>query len=226
MRYGILIAAEPEARSLILNGSFAWQKRAGGSLYESSPFDTLLVVSGIGKAFASARCADLCAGCDTIINIGTAGSLRGASGVVIADSYVEYDMLAGAKQGVTPYCGIKEPVFCVQGELTLLQRAAAYCSSANISLSYGCCASADRVVDSQQERENLSKKFGAIVCDMEAAAAAKVAALVYAKPFTSIKCISDSAAGNAAAQWKKEIARISSLIEGLILAITGVAPQP
>jgi len=219
VRYGILIAAEPEARTLISNSSFAWRKRPGGSLYESSTFGTLLAVSGIGKAFASARCAELCECCDAIINIGTAGSLRGDTGVVIADSYVEYDMSCGPREGVTPFCKMTAPVFSLAPDPALFERVEACCALRGIFVARGCCASADRLVNSDEEGRALVEKFGARICDMEAAAAAKVASFLYRKPFTSIKCISDLADENAISEWKKRIGVISGLISGLIEAI-------
>lgn len=216
MKFGILIAVRPEAKVLLKNPRFGWCKSDQLFLYESRSADAILALSGIGKANASAAAAALCERCSSVINIGSAGSVSAAGGAVIADSFVEYDIDCGSGEGVIPFSAVKKPVFSVQSDSEVEALVIELCREKHIPLTRGCCASADRLVNSDDLKITLKQKYGAAVCDMEAAPAARIVSTLYGKPFTSIKFISDSASDDAVQQWKRSIAVIAEMIDSVI----------
>ncbi|MBL8967571.1 MAG: 5'-methylthioadenosine/S-adenosylhomocysteine nucleosidase [Spirochaetaceae bacterium] len=176
---GVLFALEREARSTLDDPFFSWKAAAAG-LWTSERLPIRLTISGIGKAFAGAGAARVSDGASLLLSLGTSGSLSGGTavgGLVLAGEFVEYDMDMSALRyppGLTPFCGMRDPLLRSAGEETL---AAARESLAALGLAYaeGIVTSGDAFMDDPSRANFIRDRTNALAVDMESAAIAKVA---------------------------------------------------
>ena len=148
----------------------------------------------VGEIPASAACQMLITkyGVDCIINFGVVGALTPKSSVqsfVYVKDVIHYDMDISASDNIPIgryRCFDDVPVKCDE---TLLNKAVKFNNLPTVR-----CASADKFVESVEDKTALSEKFGAEICDMESAG------ILFACRFNNIpcllvKCISDSLTG-------------------------------
>ena len=220
-RIGVLVAMEREARATLSDPFFAWKGGEGG-LWVSETRGLRLLLSGVGKAFASYSLAQLSADSDLILSLGTSGRIgKGpAADYCLAVEFVEHDMDAralGFARGVTPFCGMKTPVIVSAGaaSVDLARRAAA---AAELSFLEGRATSGDSFLSDAEEARALAEWTGAEVVDMECAALAKLCALKAScatggpLEFLALRAMSDKADGDATRSFA---ARIDGLSRGL-----------
>lgn len=153
--------------------------------------EVLAAVCGVGKVCA-AQCTQLLISeyrPTAVLHSGIAGAvspdLRHLD-VVVARELTYRDMSEETKRTCLPFGGC----FVADPKLTVALRKAAPGSH------LGCIATGDLFVDSQAEKERLSRDFNALCAEMEGAAVAHVCA-VNRVPFAVIRCISDLANGDA-----------------------------
>lgn len=74
MKTGIFFAAKPEAAALLGNGFFGW-KKAGNGFYDSQKTNSTLCISGVGKEKATQAVSVLAQNCDKVFILGTCAAL-------------------------------------------------------------------------------------------------------------------------------------------------------
>lgn len=176
---GVVFAMEREARATLSDPLFGWRERDTG-LWESARFPLRLVLSGIGKVFASWALARVAGTCELVLSLGASGGLTvDAGGTYLVREFVEWDMDAtglGFPRGLTPYSPMTEPVISTIQPSTFeaAQRAA-------LSVAPGTrvvrAASGDRFMSDPVAASWVSRETGAGIVDMESAAIAKLCLL-------------------------------------------------
>lgn len=220
----IVVAMEKEAAYLLSKSQVKETKQAGfAKIMEckvgSTPY--LLVVCGIGKAFASSAVTsvlNLYPSIEEVLNIGVAGSLDSHAvplfASVIATSLVEHDL------DTSP---IGDPVGLVSGiNLVNLPSSAVMnaklseaAKALNILPLFGVISSGDTFYADQANKKRIHVSFHSLCSDMESAPMAQIA-YVYQKPFACLRVISD--ADNASEEYAKN-AEKAAIIAGQIAEI-------
>lgn len=213
----IVVAMEKEAAYLLSQSRIRETKQAGfAKIMEctmgSTPY--LLVVCGIGKAFASSAVTsvlNLYPSTEEILNIGVAGSLDSHAvplfASVIATSLVEHDL------DTSP---IGDPVGLVSGidlvnlpgDTTMNKKLTQAAKSLNITPLFGVISSGDTFYADQANKKRIHATFQSLCSDMESAPMAQIA-YVYHKPFACLRVISD--ADNAGEEYPKNAAKAASI---------------
>jgi len=205
-RIGVVFAMEREAKATLSDPLFGWRD-CGTDLWESSRFPARLVLSGIGKVFASWALARLAATSDLVVSVGTSGGLTvDAGGTYLVRDFVEYDMDAsglGFPRGQTPYSAMTQAIISAIGPETfgVARRAA-------LSVAPGTkvvrAASGDRFLSDPLAASRLNQETGAEIVDMESAALAKLCMLKARNDdgapleFLAFRAVSDKADQEAA----------------------------
>ena len=188
-----------EAVPLLESVTIKKQIQAGFTkIYECQWNDVLflVVISGVGKAFAAASIPALVDRyeVDMIINFGVAGTLDGEKApilsAVIGSDYVEYDLDTSA---------VGDPVGMVSGiekvelpssqyVIELVEKA---CKSCSISFAKGRIVSGDTFLTREDKRmETIQNLWHPLCVDMESAAYDQIA-YVYQIPYVAVRLISD-----------------------------------
>lgn len=160
---------------------------------------------GVGKVFA-AMCAEaliLSFGPDLILNSGCAGSLDerlSVGDVCVPTGFVQYDMDTTALGDPPGFIGGGIDRVVLPTDENTASRLAALAAKNGLSAHRGLAATADRFVSSREEKKSLGKKLGALVCEMEGAALAQVAA-AHGVPFCAIRSVSDSLTDGSAMEF-------------------------
>ncbi len=169
---------------------------AGGSLEGSK---VVVARSGVGKVNAAA-CAQALAvlGVSCVINTGVAGAVGEGLRIgdyVVATSCVQHDFDVGHfgfEVGHIP--GFPSKTFKTDDALRAMLAGTVARKTGNAPFE-GCIVSGDRFISDVREKHRLSLAFGALCCDMEAAALAQVCTLADV-PFAVVRVISDLADGS------------------------------
>lgn len=170
--------------------------------------EVVVAKCGIGKVFA-AICAQtmiLHFGVTHLINTGVGGALSQnltTLDVAIADGVVQHDM------DTSP---IGDPVGLISGinKVVLptsdLMRKAAVTAAAELGVKYECgiVASGDQFIASLDKKQFIREQFSAISCEMEGAAIGHVC-YVNGVECLIIRCISDSASGEATMEYPEMV---------------------
>jgi len=167
------------------------------SLYRVGGKSVSVAVSGVGEIRAAAATQLLITkyGAECILNFGVAGGLVGqikTFDTVFVDAVVQADFDISACGGYVrgQHPGDAGPH--MKTDRALLEKAASLADYPVV-----ICASADRFVDTREEREALYNEFGAQICEMEAAGVQTVATLG-GIPALFVKTVSDGVGGGAA----------------------------
>ena len=213
----IVVAMENEAAYLLSASRLVQTKKAGfAKIMECQIGHTsyLLVVSGIGKAFAASAVTsvlELYPSVDTLLNIGIAGSLDSHHvpllSAVIATSLVEHDL------DTSP---IGDPVGLVSGinlvnlpvDQTAQKALVKAAESLGIVPLLGVISSGDTFYADQANKKRLHAAFGSLCSDMESAPMAQIA-YAFQKPFACLRVISD--ADNAGDEYPKNAAKAAEI---------------
>ena len=226
MKLGVIMAVEAEASAILGDAGFGWAPGPRGRL-ESADGRLALLMSGVGKVYAARAAAVLAADCGLLCALGTAGGLGSdpVGSLFLCGRFVEHDMEVGElgfPRGVTPYGSLPGPVFGSLGGGTaaLLRRAL---DAAGLDARDGVCASGDRFVADRREADELRGEFGAVVSDMESAAAAK-AALADGREFFALRWVSDNADHDSATDWPANVRRSAETLRIFLRALSGLLP--
>lgn len=214
---GLFFAVYDEAAVILRDPFYEWGK--SGMLWSSKRFPLSLVVSGIGKAFASYAAHPLISRHDRILIMGTSGGLADekVGSVYLVDEFIEYDMDAtglGFALGVTPFSGMKSQVISnCSGEYRSAVEAAA--GSAGYGLIKGRAISGDRFVSDPTVSKRLEKELGASIVDMESAAVAKLC-WREKRGVLAIRYVSDNANHDSATDWQTNVVRSSAVFNEIL----------
>lgn len=158
----------------------------------------VIVRSGVGKVNAAMAASLLISHykVNIIFSTGTAGGIRASkSTTVIASATVQHDFfieIEDRRRGqLDEYDFIEIP--CSK-ELTLLAEKVSI--DLGYSFSVGVIATGDCFVSDKNKKEDISREFNALACDMESAAIGQVCYKAEV-PFLSIRTLSDSADDNS-----------------------------
>ena len=214
---GMIVAVEMDA-VLSRYGRAAGVETRGGfevHRYEGEDYTLHIVSAGAGEIAAAAATELLIAayGAELIVNFGVVGGLTeemALARTVLVESVVHYDFDTSAWDGceVGRYAAYPTPHIPTTPEL--LARAKALFPE----LRSVVCASADKFVAGAEAKRALHERFGAEICEMEAAGVVLTCnrALV---PCLVVKTVSDGITGGAE-EFSKELRRSSEIC----LAIT------
>ena len=214
---GMIVAVEMEA-VLARYGRAAGVERCGGfevHRYEGGDYRLFIVSAGAGELAAAAATELLIAGygAEMVVNFGVVGGLTedmALARTVVVESVVHYDFDTSAWDG----CGVGRyaayPTPRIPTTPALVNRACALFPE----LRRVVCASADKFVAGAEAKKALHERFGAEICEMEAAGVV-LSCNRAGVPCLVIKTVSDGITGGA-----EEFARELTRSAEICLAIT------
>jgi adenosylhomocysteine nucleosidase len=154
-----------------------------------------ILESGVGEIFSASATQHLISACgvEAIINFGVCGSLckkHGLKKTVFLSSVVHYEMDTTAIDDVEvgTYCFLPTREIPTTGELLEVAK------RLNPEIECVVCASGNKFVADQNEKQYLNTTFGADVCEMESAGVL-LACLNMEVPCLIVKAISDGKGG-------------------------------
>ena len=214
---GLFFAVHDEAAAILADPFYEWEKC--GMLHSSKRFPISLVVSGIGKAFASFAAFPLIERQEQILIMGTSGGLADekVGSVYLIDEFIEYDMDAtglGFQLGVTPFSGMKSPVIS-RANGTFRSAVETAAASAGYGLMRGRAISGDRFVSDPAISKRLEKELEASLVDMESAAVAKLC-VREKRDVLAIRYVSDNANHDSAVDWKTNVVRSAAVFNEIL----------
>ena len=214
---GMIVAVEMDA-VLARYGRAAGVERCGGfevHRYEGGDYRLFIVSAGAGELAAAAATGLLIAGygAEMVVNFGVVGGLTedmALARTVVVESVVHYDFDTSAWDGceVGRYAAYPTPRIPTTPEL--VDRALALYPE----LKKVVCASADKFVAGGEAKRTLHERFGADICEMEAAGVV-LSCNRAGVPCLVIKTVSDGITGGA-----EEFARELTRSAEICLAIT------
>lgn len=221
---GLFFAVRDEARVIIDNKIFDWC-RVEDDFYESRSFPLSLVVSGVGKAFASYYLSKITGISEKILIMGTSAGLSDnkIGTVYISDEFVEHDMDLtglGFEMGVTPFCGMKSNVIKNSSDEYLNEIIGA-AKNAGIEPMRGLVISGDLFLHDQKTALEKKNLFNASLADMESAAVAKICWKI-GREVIALRYITDNANHDSAADWRENVKKsavlFNAILEQMIIA--------
>ena len=184
--------------------------------------DVVVAQCGIGKVFA-ALCAHtmiLRYGVKAIINTGVAGTLVSCLNILdfaVSSAVVQHDIdttVLGDAPGLIS--GINVVEIPASPKLSLLAMNTAL--DQGTPCARGIIASGDQFISNSERKDFIRTTFGAIACEMEGAAIGH-ACYLSGVDFVIIRCISDSATGDAEMEYPEMVSRAAVKSEALVLAM-------
>jgi len=184
----------------------------------------LLAESGIGKVNAALTTAALAqAGASSLVFVGVAGAVAPGIKVgdaVVATSLVQHDVDITAF-GHAP--GVISGVLAGgAADESLSDALATAADSLGETVHRGVIASGDQFITSPQRSAVIAEQFGAIAVEMEGAAVAQVC-IRLGLPFAVLRWISDTADGQADADFDRFVHRIADLDLAVVKRFLGSA---
>lgn len=187
--------------------------------------DAVVAKCGVGKVNA-ALCTEamiLKFSPDMIINTGIAGSLSdnlSLLDVAVAKSVVLHDFdlsYFGYPRGLVPGVDAVE----IPSDVAISKAIEGIVKGMGVGCEYGVIATGDQFICSDEKKEELTRDFSALACEMEGGAIGQVCH-INKIPFTIIRAISDSADGANMdyETFSERAAEISSkIVENFIMSI-------
>ena len=200
-KIGMLVAIQREMRAVLARygKAMAEENRHGFQVYTYDMGDYLLYVvgSGAGEIAAAAACQLLIDRYEVelVVNFGVVGGLTeemSRTKTCVVERVVHYDFDSSAYDNTVPAQYAEYPDVYLPATAPLVRRAVEIAPELRIVT----CASADKFVDDREAKIALHEKYGAEICEMEAAGVvltcnrSGVACLL-------IKAVSDGLAGGA-----------------------------
>ena len=209
---GMIVAVEMDEVLSKYGRAAGVEKRGGFEVhrYEGGDFRLFIVNSGAGEIAAAAATELLIAayGAELIVDFGVVGGLTeemALARTVVVESVVHYDFDTSAWDGceVGRYAAYPTPRIPTTPEL--VDRALALYPE----LKKVVCASADKFVAGGEAKRTLHERFGADICEMEAAAVVLTCSRA-GVPCLVIKTVSDGITGGAE-EFSKELTRSAEI---------------
>ena len=222
---GIIGAMSVEVEELKARLTDAKVERLAGSEYVRGRLcgrEVVIAQCGIGKVFA-AVCAStmiLRYNVSAIINTGVAGTLSEKLGILdfaVSDAVVQHDMDTTAiGDAIGLISGIN--VIEIPASKKLSALALRLAREQGSRCESGIIASGDQFISSAQRKSFIRDTFGAIACEMEGAAIGQVC-YISDVDFVIIRCISDSATGEAQMEYPEMVSKAAKKSMALVLAM-------
>ncbi len=184
--------------------------------------DVVVAQCGVGKVFASVCSSTMILkyNVSTIINTGVAGTLISCLNILdfaVSSAVVQHDMdttAVGDAPGLLSGINIVE----IPASRRLSSLAIDIAVEQGSACARGIIASGDQFISRQERKDCIRETFGAIACEMEGAAIGHVCYLAGVE-FLIIRCISDSATGEAEMEYPEMVSRAAAKSEALVLAM-------
>ena len=196
----------------------------GGTLEGSK---VIVARSGVGKVNAATSAQSLAVlGASSVINTGVAGAVGEGLRIgdyVVATSCIQHDFDVshfGLEIGHIP--GFPSKAFKTDDALRTALADTVTRKTGSVPFE-GCIVSGDRFIGDACEKHRLSQAFGALCCDMEAAAIAQVCTAARI-PFAVVRVVSDLADGSQPENYKRfetEAAHASAAIVQMAIRTFG-----
>ena len=198
-KIGMLVAVEMEAVLSRYGSAQRTEERSGFRvyIYAMDGYTLYVVHSGAGE-LAAAAAAQLLIDryeVELLVNFGVVGGLTeemAQTKTVVVEKVVHYDFDTSAYDGTLPGQYAEYPDVYLPATPGLVEKALQLAPE----LKKVICASADKFVDAQAAKEDLHRRFGADICEMEAAAVVLTCNRC-GVPCLLIKTVSDGLAGGA-----------------------------
>ena len=209
---GMIVAVEMDA-VLARYGRAAGVERRGGfevHRYEGGDYRLFIVSAGAGELAAAAATELLIAGygAEMVVNFGVVGGLTedmALARTVVVESVVHYDFDTSAWDGCEVGRYAAYPTPRIPTTPALVDRACALFPE----LRRVVCASADKFVAGAEAKKALHERFGAEICEMEAAGVV-LSCNRAGVPCLVIKTVSDGITGGAE-EFSKELTRSAEI---------------
>lgn len=221
---GIIGAMSAEVEGLIKRLDLHKTETVGGIEFHTGKIfsrDVVIAQCGVGKVFA-AMCAEAMIirfSPSIIVNTGVGGALDSSlscADIVVADRLVQHDMdTSPLGDPVGLISGINKVYFDADERASQILYAEA--QRLSLPVKRGTVASGDVFVADGGLKNEIVKKFGAAVCEMEGAAIAQTA-FVNNTPFAVVRAISDGADGNSPMDFPTFLSLAVKSSESLTLA--------
>ena len=196
---GMLVAVEVEAVLSRYGTATRTERRCGFTVYtyDMRGYTLCVIHSGAGELAAAAATQLLIDryGAELIVNFGVVGGLTeemAQTKTCVVEKVVHYDFDTSAYDGTKPGQYAEYPDEFLPATPELVERAAAIAPE----LKRVVCASADKFVDGPEDKSALHGRFGADICEMEAAAVV-LTCNRSGVPCLLIKTVSDGLMGGA-----------------------------
>lgn len=196
-RIGLLVAVEMDSVFARYGEPVKTEQRGSFKVFqfESDRYTLYVIHSGIGE-IAAAAAAELLIDryrVGTIVNFGVVGGLTeemAEAKTCVVTRVVHYDFDLSGIDPVVPAQYPGYPDIYLPANETLVRKALAVCPE----LRQVTCASADKFVGNQADKERLHSLYGADICDMESAAVL-LTCLRCEVPCLLIKAVADGLTG-------------------------------
>lgn len=201
MNIGMIVAVAQEVGALLekMGKPIRTDNPAGYEVkvYEVNGNSLYVTQSGAGEISAASSTQLLISGygCELIVNFGVCGGLTDEMSVtrtVVVEKAVHYDFDTSELDGVEVGRYLEYPDVYIPATESLVDKAC----EVEPTLERVICASADKFVGDPDKKRELNKKFGAKICEMEAAGIL-LTANRNGVPALLIKAVSDSVSGGA-----------------------------
>ena len=205
---GAVLARYGEPKETLRSGGFEVLR------YENKDYTLCAVNAGAGELAAAAAAQLLISAfqVELIVNFGVVGGLTpemAMARTVVVESVVHYDFDVSDWQDFEPGRYMQYPSPYIPATPELVDRACAI----EPSLRRVVCASADKFVGTEEKKRALHERWGAEICEMEAAGVVLTCARA-GIPCLLIKTVSDGITGGAE-EFSREVERSA----GLCLAV-------
>ncbi len=211
-KIGIVVAVEVDAVLSKYGEPKETVKKHGYAVhtYENADFVMYVLDSGAGEIAAAAGTQYLISefGVDMIVNFGVVGALTEemkTAELCVVEKVIHYDFDVSSwidlPRGQYP----DQPSAYVPADEELLKKAL----EINPALKKVVCASADKFVGAAEDKQELHSKYGADICEMEAAGIVLTCTRSNV-PCLLIKAVSDSLTGGSA-EFTTELGRVSAI---------------
>ena len=222
---GIIGAMSVEVAELKAKVTDAKSEIICGAEYVSGKLcgrDVVIAQCGVGKVFAS-LCAStmiLKYNVTAIINTGVAGTLVSCLNILdfaVSSAVVQHDMdttAVGDAPGLLSGINMVE----IPASRRLSSLALNTVLDQGTACARGIIASGDQFISSVERKDYIRTTFGAIACEMEGAAIGHVCYLAGVE-FVIIRCISDSATGEAEMEYPEMVSHAAKKSEAVVLGM-------
>ena len=209
---GMIVAVEMDAVLSRYGRAAGVEMRGGFELhrYEGGDYRLFVVRSGAGELAAAAATELLIAVCgaELIVNFGVVGGLTeemALARTVVVEGVVHYDFDTSAGDGCEPGRYAAYPTPRIPATPELVRRARELFPELRAVV----CASADKFVASAEVKRALHERFGAEICEMEAAGVVLTCGRA-GVPCLMVKTVSDGIGGGAE-EFERELNRSAEL---------------
>ena len=201
MNIGMIVAVAQEVGALLekMGKPIKTENPAGYEVkvYEVKDNTLYVTQSGAGEISAASSTQLLISkyGCELIVNFGVCGGLTDEMSVtrtVVVEKAVHYDFDTSELDGVEVGRYTDYPDVFIPATASLVDKAC----EVEPTLERVICASADKFVGDPDKKRDLNARFGAKICEMEAAGIL-LTANRNGVPTLLIKAVSDSVSGGA-----------------------------